>query len=203
MAAAGSFPGALALSDQVGAPLQQEIGIFVSEVQQAFDGGPPTVRVSPREDEVLAKLEQRLRAAAAVATKVSCKRFVPPRYPYGILEARWEYAVSGFPRYARDQEGTLWQRSQDVWQHIAHRHPEVIPYAEQIEATLRDPDEMRRSRKKLSTWLYYRRLVHRDTSRDSVSARYVCVVVDSAEGEVKTTYLTDRIKQGEVRWRRD
>jgi hypothetical protein len=107
-----------------------------------------------------------------------------------------------FSRYIRDHEGTLFHLSADVWSHIWARHPELVQQPEVIEDTLHDPDEIRRSRKRQETLLYYKQFDTLHVASRAIKQRLVCVVVDQDEHEVKTAYITSRIKQGERLWRR-
>ena len=109
---------------------------------------------------------------------------------------------AGFPRYIRDHEGHLWELHRDVWWHVQRRHPEAIPYLDEIEATLRNPDEIRRSRKRHDTLLYYRQFERLRIFRRLVSRWYLCVVVDQQDRVVTTAYLTAKIKQGEPLWKK-
>lgn len=108
-----------------------------------------------------------------------------------------------FPRYIRDYAGMLCRFDEDVWAHITRRHPEMVVYASEIETTLRDPDYVRRSRKRRGTVLYYKRFEMLKIFQKVVQGWYTCVVVDAGEHEVKTAYLTERIKQGEALWTKD
>ena len=58
-----------------------------------------------------------------------------------------------------------------------------------VKETLENPEEIRRSRKDLNVYLYYRK----------VKENYNCVVVKHLNGDgfIITTYLTDRIKAGD------
>ena len=58
-----------------------------------------------------------------------------------------------------------------------------------IKATLENPEQIRRSRKDLNVYLYYKK----------IDKNYCCVVVKHLNGDgfVITTYITDRIKAGE------
>lgn len=65
---------------------------------------------------------------------------------------------------------------------------------ETVQLVLRDPDEVRKSRKDESILLFYR----------SRERRYVCAVVrkTNSEGFLVTAYPTDAIKAGEKIWPR-
>ena len=107
-----------------------------------------------------------------------------------------------FPRYVRDHEGTLWELSSDVWTHIVVRHPEITHLLDHVEETLRDPDEVRRSRKRHDTVLYYKHFAVLRLGQGVVRNKYACVVADQSEREIKTAYLTTRLKQGARLWRK-
>lgn len=107
-----------------------------------------------------------------------------------------------FPRYVRDHEGTLWEFSADVWAHIVARHPEIHHLLDAVEETLRDPDEMRRSRRRHETVLYYKHFAALRLGHEVVRNKYACVVADHSERQIKTAYLTTRLKQGATLWRK-
>ena len=107
-----------------------------------------------------------------------------------------------FPRYVREHEGTLWEISADVWGHVGRRHPEVAGLLERVEETLRDPDEIRRSRTRQETVLYYKYFEVLPVGRLMVRKKHLCVIADYGAHEVKTIYLTIRIKQGIPLWRK-
>ena len=110
---------------------------------------------------------------------------------------------AGFPRYVRDHQGRLWELHRDVWAHVERRHPEMTSHLDAIEETLRNPDEVRRSRKRHDTVLYYRQFERLRLFGRMVSHWYVCVVADQQERVAKTAYLTAKIKQGEPLWKKD
>jgi hypothetical protein len=82
-------------------------------------------------------------------------------------------------------------------QHIAERHPDLLPeHRERISTTLADPDQVRRSKRfgsarQFSRWY----------------SKHVVVVVVSAEGKgrhwVITAYIARRLAKGEVEWGRN
>jgi hypothetical protein len=77
------------------------------------------------------------------------------------------------------------------WQKIVEtKHPIMRNREELVKQTLTSPESIRRSKKDLAVYLYYRR--H--------EGRFCCVVAKHLNGEgfVVTTYLTDKIKAGEV-----
>lgn len=87
--------------------------------------------------------------------------------------------------------GVTVRTTKDYWEIITTiKHPVMIKYRKEVKETLEDPDEVRRSKQDPRVHLYYR----------SIGKVYVCAVVDhigSQEGYIVTTYLTDRIKEGE------
>lgn len=77
------------------------------------------------------------------------------------------------------------------WQKIVRtKHPAMQGKEELVKSTLTTAEQVRRSRKDPSVSLYYKK--H--------ESRYCCVVVKHLNGDgfVVTTYMTDRIKVGEV-----
>lgn len=85
--------------------------------------------------------------------------------------------------------------TKEYWEFIiTFKHPNMRGREEKVIETLKDPDFIRRSRKDGDVYLYYRK------SGD----KFVCVVCKhlNEEGFIITTYITDRVKEGEEVWRR-
>jgi hypothetical protein len=67
--------------------------------------------------------------------------------------------------------------------------------------TLEDPEEVRKSRRASDTTrLYYRRYTN-----TAIGDKWVCVVVKFLENDafISTAYGTNKIKQGELIWRKE
>ena len=81
--------------------------------------------------------------------------------------------------------------SSEYWQKIVEtKHPIMRDREALVKQTLTSPDQVRRSRKDPAVHLYYR----------SDEGRFCCVVARHLNGDgfIVTTYLTDKIKAGEV-----
>ncbi len=81
------------------------------------------------------------------------------------------------------------------WSHVLIvKHPALAGHEADVERALRDPDEVRRSRKDASVYLFY----------SGSRPRWMCAVARHAEpiGFVVTAYPTDAIKAGEQLWTR-
>lgn len=87
--------------------------------------------------------------------------------------------------------GVTVRTTKDYWQMIIKtKHPSIAKYEAKVKETLKDPDEIRRSKQDIKVHLYYK----------SIGKISICVVTDhinNLEGYLITTYLTDRIKEGE------
>ncbi len=73
---------------------------------------------------------------------------------------------------------------------IREKHPSIKKYKKQVQEALKNPDEIRESKQDQRVHLYYKK----------IGKLYVCVVTDHVttdEGYIITSYLTDRIKEGE------
>lgn len=86
--------------------------------------------------------------------------------------------------------GTRIRTTKAYWKRIITlKHPSIAKYKNQVQETLKDPDQIRRSKQDLRVHLYYR----------NIGKVHVCVVadhVDQRQGYIITAYLTDRIKEG-------
>jgi len=79
------------------------------------------------------------------------------------------------------------------WEFIVNcKHPVLAGRAKEIEDTLRDPDQIRRSRKDSAVFLFYR----------GRPPRWLCAVArrQNDSGFLITAYPTDAIKVGEQLW---
>lgn len=77
---------------------------------------------------------------------------------------------------------------------VTFKHPSLAGKEIEVRKVLQDPDEIRESRKDPSVLLFYRK------SGDY----HLCVVVKilNEEGFIVTTYFTEKIKEGNQRWKR-
>ena len=73
------------------------------------------------------------------------------------------------------------------------KHPIMAGYEAEVKATLEAPDEIRRSKRDASVYLFYR-------NRDR--RRWVCAVTkqENGTGFLITAYLNDAIKEGDKIW---
>lgn len=90
-----------------------------------------------------------------------------------------------------DQTFTLYT---EVLEHILSGHPEIAEHLDLIDSTLKNPNFIYRSRIYENRFLYYR------SYRKNL---YSVVVVDISTKVIKTVYITDRIKKGELVWKKE
>ena len=87
---------------------------------------------------------------------------------------------------------------EEQWNHIIKQHPEVKPYKNRIQETLSDPDIIKRSKRDKDTFLYY------NYYEDIYKGKYLLVVAEiKNKKSILTCYITDRIKEGEIIWKKD
>jgi hypothetical protein len=87
--------------------------------------------------------------------------------------------------------------------HIADRHPDLLPqHRQRIGDTLADPDQVRRSTRFASAWLFSRwfESIH--------GGRHIVVVVvgePTPDGRywIITAYVARRLAEGDIEWKRD
>jgi hypothetical protein len=83
-------------------------------------------------------------------------------------------------------------------QHIAERHPDLLPgHREYIATTLADPDQVRRSVRLGNARLFSRWYV-------DLGKHVVVVVVSEPTGRhwIVTAYIARRVAEGEIEWNR-
>ena len=87
--------------------------------------------------------------------------------------------------------------------HVAENHPDLLPeYRDQVAETLANPDQIRRSSRFGNA-----RLFTRWYAEVREGKHVVVVVMSDGEGETRrswiiTAYITRRLSQGEVEWKR-
>ena len=77
------------------------------------------------------------------------------------------------------------------------RHPELSAMEGEIDITLKNPEEVRRSRTDETVFLSYRYY-----TETLIGDKWLCVVVKYLDNDafVLTAYFTDKIKKGEQVW---
>jgi hypothetical protein len=98
-----------------------------------------------------------------------------------------------------DFEGHAVRLTRERWKHFSE-HPEMTGMRSAVEDTLRSQEVFVQSLGDARTRFYYRYY-----PRTMVGGKYVCVVVARGPDDafVVTAYLTDRIKKGNVLWRKE
>lgn len=84
--------------------------------------------------------------------------------------------------------------TRDYWEKVLAKHPELEGKLSDIQQTLRQPTEIRRSKRDEFIFLFY----------SETEKYWLCVVTKKIglEGFLVTAYITDRIKEGETVWRK-
>jgi hypothetical protein len=99
-------------------------------------------------------------------------------------------------------KGTV-ELTQERERHIAERHPDLLPeYRKEMIETLAQPEQIRRSKRFGNAKLFSRWYT------DVKKGKYVVVVVVSESDAMNrhwiiTAYLTRRLVEGEVEWKRN
>jgi hypothetical protein len=83
--------------------------------------------------------------------------------------------------------------SEDYWQRLIAKHPDIEELEDLVHLALSDPDEVRCSSRNVGVLLFYR--LRREE-------RWVVAVARRLNGEgfLITAYQTDTIKEGEIVW---
>lgn len=87
--------------------------------------------------------------------------------------------------------------TEERWNHISETHPEIKGMLEDLKNALKDPDLIKRSAYDGNVVLFYRYYRH------IYEGKYICVVVRLDEESIITAYITDRIKKGEIIWKKN
>lgn len=91
----------------------------------------------------------------------------------------------------QDKDGKYFVLLPEVWRHIIEGHPEMEKHIAIIGNVLACPTVIFRSKTFTQRHLYYK--AHK-------GKLFYAVVVDIEKSIIKTFYLTDRIKEGELIW---
>ena len=87
--------------------------------------------------------------------------------------------------------------TEDRWKHIKDR-PEMIKEEDKIKETLSNPELLKRSVSSENVVIYYKHY-----PKTQVTSKHLAVVVNTKENFIISAYFTDRIKKGELVWKRD
>jgi len=87
--------------------------------------------------------------------------------------------------------------SDERWNHIIETHPEIKEFIKELEGALIDPELIKRRVYNENVVLFYRHYKH------IYEGKYMCVVVRLDEKSIVTAYITDRIKSGDVIWKKN
>ena len=87
--------------------------------------------------------------------------------------------------------------SEERWIHITESHPETSELLKELEGTLDNPELIRNSAYDENVVLFYRYYAH------IYEGKYMCVVVRLDSALIVTAYITDRIKSGDVVWKKN
>ncbi len=85
--------------------------------------------------------------------------------------------------------------TEEYWKLISEvKHPIIQRYEAEVKEAIKSPDEVRRSKKDALVFLYYKKY----------GDLFVCALVRhlNNEGYIITAYVADKMKKGDVIWRR-
>ncbi|MCD4799923.1 MAG: hypothetical protein K8R19_13070 [Methanosarcinales archaeon] len=83
------------------------------------------------------------------------------------------------------------------WKHITDTHPELQNLLNELGGALKEPEIVKNSVNNEDVVLFYRFYEH------IYKGKYMCVVVKLNDESIITAYITDRIKRGEVVWKKN
>jgi hypothetical protein len=87
--------------------------------------------------------------------------------------------------------------TQERWKHINDVHPELKDMFKKMGEALEDPELIKTSVYDENVVLFYKYFKH------IYNGKYMCVVVRLEEKLIATAYITDRIKEGEIVWKKN
>lgn len=84
------------------------------------------------------------------------------------------------------------------WNHIIKEHPEINPYKNRLSKVLSNPDLIKRSKRNKDTFLYYR------FYKDIYKGKYLLAIARTKDNPMLLTcYVTDRVKEGDIIWKKN
>ncbi len=86
--------------------------------------------------------------------------------------------------------------SDEKWNHITHKHPEVKRYCNRFREVFDRPDIVKISKRDSKVHLYYK------FYNDIFGGKYLLVITNSERKTIITAFITDKIKVGEVLWQK-
>ena len=95
--------------------------------------------------------------------------------------------------------GKVVRLDRERWIHVLS-HPEMNKQRFWIKETLVEPDEVRQSIRSSEVWLFYKFY-----EKTPVTQKYMLVAVEVLDGEgfIVTAFFTDKIKKGDLIWKKN
>lgn len=87
--------------------------------------------------------------------------------------------------------------TEEGWNHITQTHPELKGMLKELEGVLENPELIKKSAYNENVVLFYRYYEH------IYEGKHICVVVKLDNESIVTAYITDRIKRGEIVWKKN
>lgn len=116
-----------------------------------------------------------------------------------MIQKVTEYEEQGHPHkpffQVKTPLGFIVRTTSSYWNVITSiKHPSIAKKKHEVKKCLDKPDEVRVSRRDRNVYLFYKKL----------QSKYICVVVKYNQDQsfIVTAYLTDKIKEGEVQWKK-
>ncbi len=96
--------------------------------------------------------------------------------------------------------GRVIRFTKERYDHIVQFHPELLKYIETIRISLEDPEFIVQSNTDNSVELFYHYFVS-----TSIGDKWLCVVVKFLQEDyfIITVYFTDKIKNGDIKWKKN
>lgn len=92
-----------------------------------------------------------------------------------------------------DPDDNVVYLSNQRWDYITNKHPELHGEEQEIKATIIKPDSIYVDKDYRNTFCYYRQ--HNATQLRIYGTKLKVIVDREAQGAIKTAYVTDRIKE--------
>jgi len=99
---------------------------------------------------------------------------------------------------ATTPNGRALRLTKEGWSHICTVHPELQGELEKVNQTMKSPDLIKQGNR-ADTFMF-----HKFFSKTIVSPKYLVLVIKylNTKGLVPTGYFTERIRKGEILWKR-
>ena len=95
----------------------------------------------------------------------------------------------------KEKFGQLIRLTEERWQHIIERHPEVEGHLAKIQSTIQNPDIIVKNQYNKNERYYHRYF--------KSLTNYLVIVIEYKKNFIITAFISRKVKRGEILWSKD